>query len=185
VKSDKSAKSEFRPCFFFDRDGVVNYRLAKAYIREIQEFNFLPEFIEFFLKIKSEGNLAILVTNQQGISKGLMTDEELDKVHDYMQTKLIELTESKFDDIFVCTDLAESSNYRRKPNPGMFFEAIEKWNIQPEESWMIGDRHSDVIAGKKAGLNTILLGHYKKEDYPEADYVFKNLYIAYDTLFRK
>jgi D-glycero-D-manno-heptose 1,7-bisphosphate phosphatase len=168
---------------FFDRDGVVNYRIVGEYITSPENFVFMPDFLYFFQEIKKAGYLAIITSNQQGIGKGLMAEEQLDKVHKYMQEKLKELTGFPFDDIFVCTELASANSHRRKPNPGMIEEAVEKWNIDIEQSWMIGDRASDVIAGKRGGLKTILLRCFSIDEVPEADFVIRNLYEAHKIKF--
>jgi D-glycero-D-manno-heptose 1,7-bisphosphate phosphatase len=81
-----------------------------------------------------------------------------------------------FDDIYFCPDLAESESFRRKPNPGMLLEAIEKWHINPQQSWMIGDSISDAKAGKICGTSTILIGNYSAEQVPEADFIIKDLH---------
>ena len=174
-----------RKAIFFDRDGVVNFRIVKEYIKSPNDFKFLNDFIKFFKKIKEQGYLAILITNQQGIGKGLMSKNELESVHNYMQTELIKQTGYNFDDIFYSAELAETNSYRRKPNPGMIIEAKEKLKIDMGNSWMIGDRNSDVTAGKRAGLRTILLKPVKNGDYPDADFVFRNLDEVFEILFLK
>ena len=141
---------------FFDRDGIVNFRIVKGYITNINEFHFIPDFIDFFQSIKRLGFLAILVSNQQVVGKGIITDEQLQEIHNYMQDILEKETNYKFDDIYVCTELAINNSYRRKPNPGMLIEAINKWNIEISHSWMIGDSVSDVIAGKQAGVKNFI-----------------------------
>ncbi len=168
---------------FFDRDGVVNYRIVGEYISSPENFVFTPDFIDFFIYVKKAGYLAIITSNQQGIGKGLMTEEQLEKVHVHMQNQVKKLTGFKFDDIFVCTELAEANSHCRKPNPGMIEEAVKKWDIDTSQSWMIGDRASDVIAGKRGGLKTILLRCFSNETLPEADFVFRNLYEAHRKIF--
>jgi D-glycero-D-manno-heptose 1,7-bisphosphate phosphatase len=160
---------------FFDRDGIVNIRIVKDYIRTPEQFHFLNDFLEFFIEIKKRGYLAILVTNQQGIGKKLMTEVELEDVHTYMQSTLLNLACYCFDDIHYAPELAETGSWRRKPNPGMLLEAIKKWNIDIENSWMVGDRRSDVIAGKAANLKTILIGKKTKDEVPQADFILDNL----------
>ncbi len=145
---------------FFDRDGVVNYRPIGEYVLRINEFHFLPDFLQFFPIIKKKGYLAILISNQQGVGKELMTEDELNQITAFMQRELNKLTGYNFDYIYYCTELKTSNSYRRKPNPGMLLEAIEQLNINPEESWMIGDSESDMIAGKRAGVRTILLNPF-------------------------
>jgi D-glycero-D-manno-heptose 1,7-bisphosphate phosphatase len=167
---------------FFDRDGVVNYRLAKDYVKTNEEFHFLPDFLKFFKEIKEKGYLAILVSNQQGVGKGLMTEDALKRVLEYMQEMLIKLTGFRFDDIYYCTDLAAVGSFRRKPNPGMILEAIEKWRISTSDSWMIGDSPSDATAGRNAGVRTILLGKFSERDNFDADIILDNLFDALNYL---
>ncbi|MES2765918.1 MAG: HAD family hydrolase [Bacteroidota bacterium] len=158
--------------FFFDRDGIVNRRKMGDYVYSIDEFEFLPDFFQLFKKVKANDFVAILITNQQGIGKGLMTEEVLKEIHEHMQTELLKETGFQFDDIFYCADLATANSFKRKPQPGMILEAMEKWGVDQEDSWMIGDSKSDAQAGNAAGVKTILIGDFLKED---ADFVFKNL----------
>ncbi len=172
--------SSKKKAIFFDRDGVVNMRAVSDYIKNEEEFHFLPDFLDFFPKVIKSNYLIFLITNQQGVSKGLMTQEQLDKILSYMQKQLIEKFDKGFDDIFYCTDLAESGSYYRKPNPGMILEAVNKWDINKDASWMIGDSPSDAEAGRKAGLKTVLLGDCDLKDVPNADYIIKNLFVIED-----
>lgn len=146
-----------RKAVFFDRDGVVNYRPVGDYVKDKSEFVFLNDFLAFFKDIKEKNYLAFLVTNQQGVGKALMTEKQLIALHKYMQKQLSIRTGFAFDEIFYCTSLAEENDPRRKPAPGMILEALAKWDIDIENSWMIGDSINDILAGKSAGLNTILL----------------------------
>jgi D-glycero-D-manno-heptose 1,7-bisphosphate phosphatase len=107
-----------------------------------------------------------------------MTEADLRAIHSRMQDELIKLMGFCFDDIFYCTDLAETNSHRRKPSPGMLLEAIELWKIEPRLSWMVGDNPSDAAAGKAAGVSTILIGNWDRKDLPEADYIFTSLYEA-------
>lgn len=158
--------------FLFDRDGVVNRRLPDDYVKKIEEFEFIPEFFEIFKIIKEAGYLAVLVTNQQGIGKKLMTHDDLAEVHEYMQGVLEEKTGYNFDDIFYCSDLAGKNSFYRKPRPGMLLDAIEKWEIDEEVSWMAGDSLKDYQAGDAAGLKTALIGDHSKKDAPNCDLIF-------------
>jgi D-glycero-D-manno-heptose 1,7-bisphosphate phosphatase len=165
---------------FFDRDGIINYRIVGGYVESKHQFKFIPDFFDLFYLIKKIGYLAIIISNQQGVGKGILSLQDLEQIHSYMQKRLINLFGFGFDDIFYCTDLTGSGSFRRKPNHGMLLEAIEKWNIDPKSSYMIGDSLTDVIAGKKAGTKTILINHYLTEKPEEADYLFKNLYQVAD-----
>lgn len=154
-----------RKCIFFDRDGVINKRLIGDYVKNIEDFELIHSFVEFFKSIKNTNSLKIVITNQQGIGKSLMTESDLNNIHNFMQKQLLELAGHNFDDIYFCPDLAKKNSPRRKPNPGMILEAIKKWNIDPKNSWMIGDSITDVIAGKKVGVKTVLIS----KNTPETD----------------
>lgn len=145
-----------KKCIFFDRDGVVNKRLVGDYVKKISEFEFKSDFLEFFNRL-SDNYLKIIITNQQGIGKGLMTENDLANIHSHMQRHLSENFGKNFDDIYFCPDLKELNSFRRKPNPGMILEAMDKWKIEASRSWMIGDSESDIVAGSKAGLKTIFI----------------------------
>ena len=101
-----------------------------------------------------------------------MSDKELIKIHEYMNQELEKRTIKRFDEIYYCTDLKNTGSKRRKPEPGMLLEAIEKFGIDPSQSWMIGDTDSDMIAGKRAGVKTILISDLVESD--NADYHYLN-----------
>lgn len=158
-------------CIFFDRDGIINKRLMDNYVMKIEEFEFIDDIFPI-LKFADDHNfLKIVVTNQQGVGKGLMSDKELIKIHEYMNQELEKRTIKRFDEIHYCTDLKNTGSKRRKPEPGMLLEAIEKFGIDPKESWMIGDTDSDMLAGKRAGVKTILISDLVSSKH--ADYYFK------------
>ncbi len=163
-----------RKAIFFDRDGVVNIRIVGEYITKPDEFKFWPDFVRLFKKVKEKGYLAIIITNQQGIGKGLMTSEQLAKTHDFMQQELKKVTAYKFDDIFFCSALAKENHPNRKPNPGMLLEAAEKYDIDLKNSYFIGDSPSDVIAGYRAGCKTIMIGNEKPVPH-ETDFHFVSI----------
>lgn len=157
--------------FFFDRDGIVNV-LLDGYVRFYNEFIFTDEFFQIYQKIIEAGYLTIVITNQQGIGKGLMTDEELVIVHQKMNEDIIKNCSKTFDDIYYCGSLHSDNSPRRKPNPGMLLEAINKHNIDVNQSFMIGDSLRDAQAAKAVGVRSILIGAYNSYD---ADYLYPNL----------
>ena len=161
---------------FFDRDGIVNKRLIGDYVKNISEFDFNSVFYQILKKVKENNFLAILITNQQGIGKGLMTVEDLTVVHDHMQTVLEDNTGYNFDDIFFSPDLADSGSKTRKPAPGMILKAAEKWDVDLKASYMAGDSLSDIQAGEKAGTKTILINEKKAG---EPDLYFHDLHEFY------
>jgi D-glycero-D-manno-heptose 1,7-bisphosphate phosphatase len=159
---------------FFDRDGIVNIRIIGDYVKNIEEFRFNPHFTELFTTIR-RNKLAILITNQQGIGKGLMSEADLAIVHNFMQTELLRISGSNFDDIYFSPALESENSPMRKPNPGMILVAMDKWGISAEGSWMIGDSTKDHLAGKRAGLRTILIGEFDKALDPSPDYIFPSI----------
>jgi histidinol-phosphate phosphatase family protein len=142
--------------FFFDRDGVINERVMGSYIRAWNEFHFLPDVGETLKEIKDRGYIAIIITNQRGVGLGVMTESDLEDIHNRMQSELQEKHGVQFDDIIPCTD-ADNESGRRKPSPAMLLEAQTKYNIDMGMSWMIGDTATDIEAGISAGTKTAFL----------------------------
>jgi D-glycero-D-manno-heptose 1,7-bisphosphate phosphatase len=153
---------------FLDRDGIINERIPNDYVRTPSEFKLIPASLGFFAWAKKHGYLTVIVTNQQGIGKGLMTEHDLAEVHAYMCSLLAEHGYAP-DAIEFCGDLANTNSPRRKPAPGMLLDAAQKLDIDLTSSWMIGDSISDAQAGKHAGAKTILVGDYS--EIPEADVI--------------
>ncbi len=154
---------------FLDRDGVINERLIGDYVKKVSEFRILPGVETALKAFKKKAYLIIVITNQQGVGKHLMTEEDLKRVHEYMLEKLPEI-----DDIFYCTDLATKPNNCRKPSPHMILKAKEKWNINLKKSWMIGDSETDIEAGIKAGCKTIRITQ-QEPTKTKANHTAKNL----------
>lgn len=147
---------------FFDRDGVVNKRLVGDYVKSIEEFEFSDGFFGLFKSINEKGYKTALITNQQGVNKGIMTENELEIVHTFMQSELIKNTGFGFDYIKFSTDLDKTNSPRRKPALGMFIEVIEEHKalnkIDIENSYMIGDSITDILPANIIGLNTVFIG---------------------------
>ena len=143
---------------FLDRDGVINVRLIDDYVKNINEFEFLPGVLEAFKIFAEKFGRIIIVTNQQGVGKGLMTMQDVDQVNNFMQ-KEIEAQKGRIDKIYVCPQLKSDPNNFRKPSPRMAYMAQRDFpEIDFEKSIMIGDSNSDIEFGKNAGMYTILIG---------------------------
>ena len=142
---------------FLDRDGTINKRLPNDYVKTTEEFEFLPRALEAIKIFSQLFQHVIIVTNQQGIGKELMTDDDLHVVHDNM-TKDIIANGGYIDQIYYCPYLAIDNPTSRKPNPGMAFQAAEDFpEIHFKRSLMIGDTMSDMLFGHQLGMKTILL----------------------------
>ena len=143
---------------FLDRDGVINVRLIDDYVKNINEFEFLPGVLEAFKIFAEKFGRIIIVTNQQGIGKGLMTLQDVNSIHDFM-LKAIESQQGRVDKIYVCPQLKSDPNNFRKPSPRMAYMAQHDFpEIDLEKSIMIGDSNSDIEFGRNAGMYTILIG---------------------------
>lgn len=145
---------------FLDRDGVINRRLVGEYVRTPDEFELLDDILPILQAAKHQGRLLILISNQQGVGKGLMTPQELEAVHEHMQSLLHERVGFGIDAIYTCTSLASANDPRRKPAPGMLLDAIRNHAIDASRSWFIGDSLTDAQAGRAAGVHTILVGEH-------------------------
>ena len=146
---------------FLDRDGLINRKLENDYVKNWDEFCFLPGVFEAIKTIKEKGYLVIVVTNQRGIAKGLMTEKDLEEIHRRM-LKELEKHDVRIDDIFYCPhDISDNCNCR-KPKPGMLIQAKEEWDIDFAQSYIIGDSDSDIEAGKRVGCQGILTTNLMK-----------------------
>ena len=140
---------------FLDRDGVINERIMGAYVRSIDEFKFLQEIPETIAQLSTIFGRVIVVTNQQGIGKGLMTERNLEEVHAYMCAK-VEAHGGKIDYCFYAPELDGAENNMRKPQPGMALKAKEHYpEIQFDRSVMVGDADSDIVFGQQLGMKTV------------------------------
>lgn len=155
--------SDNRPTLFLDRDGVINKRIPGAYVEKVEQFNFFPNLAENFKTLNKFFSRVIVVTNQQGIGKELMTHEDLAVVHDYMLFE-IEMNDGVVDAIYYCPDLADFDPPCRKPNPGMALEAKANFqDIDFKNSLMVGDSESDIQFGSRLGMKTLLVKTKKGE----------------------
>ncbi len=145
---------------FLDRDGIINERIVDGYVRTPNEFVLHADVLPILRAAHDAGFLLVLITNQQGVGKGLMGQGDLDVVHGHMQVMLAEKLGYGLDAIYACTDLSASGSERRKPQPGMLLEAQADLSIDLPASWFLGDSITDHQAGKAAGVRTILVGSF-------------------------
>jgi len=140
---------------FLDRDGVINERIMQGYVRSIEEFTFLPDVPKAISQLSDIFGNVFVVTNQQGIAKGLMTESNLLDIHDYM-CREVEKEGGKIVKCFYAPGLESKKNSLRKPNPGMALLAKRQFpGIDFERSVMVGDSNSDILFGKNLGMKTV------------------------------
>lgn len=151
---------------FLDRDGTINKYVG--FLRNIDDFELLPGVSNAIKTINNSGYLAIIVTNQPVIARGEVTYEELNAIHNKMQT-LLGREGAYVDAIYYCPHHPHKGYEGeipelkiececRKPKPGMLLEAANDFNIDLVQSWMVGDGENDIKAGKAAGCKTVLIG---------------------------
>ena len=151
---------------FLDRDGTINKYIG--FLRNIEEFELLPGVVEAIKMINNSGYLCIVITNQPVVARGEVTVEELNEIHNKMETELGKHG-AYIDALYYCphhphkgyegeiADLKIDCNCR-KPKPGMLLQAEADFHIDLSKSWMVGDGENDVLAGKAAGCQTSLIG---------------------------
>ncbi len=157
---------------FLDRDGVINRKLPEdQYVCNHEEFDLLPG-VRAALSIFSRlGYLLVVVTNQRGIARGLMDENALDSVHDYMKLRLSERGVS-LNGLYYCPHDRDEGCQCRKPRPGMILNAAKDLNIDLGSSFMIGDSDSDIAAAINAGVRAVRISG---EQDPKACFTFQTL----------
>ncbi len=143
-----------RPCIFFDRDGIVNESPGPGYVELWEDFHLQPVFVAALKTVISKGLPAIIITNQQGVAKGLYSEDDLAGIHGNMRAQLRAHGVDVLD-VFQCTHFAAEECACRKPKAGMFFQASEKHDLDLARYWMVGDSEKDVESGRNAGCKTI------------------------------
>lgn len=156
-----------RSAVFLDRDGVLTipeFRNGRSYApQRLENFHLYPDAADAVKRLKGEGFIVIVATNQPDVGAGLLDADVLEKMHAWLRT-LVEI-----DDIEVCCDTQENATLRRKPGPGMLLDAARKWAVDLTKSYMVGDRESDVAAGNAAGCVSVFVDRdYTAEVRPAA-----------------
>ena len=140
---------------FLDRDGVINKKLEGRYVRDFSEFEFMEGAIDAISKLTNKFKRIIIVTNQQGIGKGIMSDLDLNILHTKMEER-IEKSGGNINKIYYCPHLEELDCLCRKPRPGMIEQALFDFpEIVLEHSYLIGDSDSDIETGKRMNLSAV------------------------------
>jgi D-glycero-D-manno-heptose 1,7-bisphosphate phosphatase len=174
---------------FIDRDGVINKEVG--YLHRIEDFEYTYNCVEGLKSLIDSGFFLIIVTNQAGIAKGLYSENDYERLMNWMTADLARYG-IKFKDIFYCPHHPDGvvKKYTkicefRKPSLGMFTLARDRYVIDMESSIVIGDKLSDVQAGKNAGVGRAFLvksGHaINNSEHPECE-VFQNLFEVSEIL---
>ncbi len=147
-----SPHTQRHPAVFFDRDGTLMHEVH--YCDDPKKVIALPGAAEALLRLKERGYRIIIITNQSGIGRGYFTVEQFEAV----QAELLrQLGPGRVDATYFCPDHPDQESTRRKPAPGMVFEAGKDHALDLKNSFFIGDAASDIQCGKAAGVRTILV----------------------------
>jgi histidinol-phosphate phosphatase family protein len=148
---------------FLDRDGVINLHYPNDYVKSWDEFYFLEGSLDALTRLAKIFRRIIVVTNQQGVGRGLMTHEDLEFIHDEM-LKEVRKHGGHINAIYTATDLKENDvKQMRKPEIGMAKRAKKDFTeIEFAKSIMVGDSISDMQFGRSAGMITIFVGDVHK-----------------------
>lgn len=158
---------------FLDRDGVIN--VDKHYVHKVEDCEFMDGIFDLCRRAKDKGYKLIVVTNQAGIAKGYFTENDFHTFMEYVRSEFIRQG-CPLDDVFYCPYHKDGigkykmDSFDRKPNPGMILKAAKKHNIDLKQSILIGDKKSDIEAGKKSGIkHNILIKNISSDLISEVD----------------
>ncbi|WP_084420171.1 D-glycero-alpha-D-manno-heptose-1,7-bisphosphate 7-phosphatase [Henriciella litoralis] len=149
-----------RPALFLDRDGVLN--VDRGYVSRIEDFEWIEGAKECVATFKARGWFVFVVTNQSGIARGFYTEEDMEKLHAHMAEELAEHG-TAIDRYYHAPwhEEGEIARYRkhsidRKPGPGMLLQAMADFPVNREQSFLIGDKQTDIEAAHAAGVGAFL-----------------------------
>ena len=160
---------------FLDRDGVINYEVG--YLYEISKFKFIEgvfETLDYLRKLDYE---FIIITNQSGIAKGKYSVADYHRLEKWIMKQFLKKN-IKILNIYFCPHNPEDNCKCRKPKPGLILNAFETYTIDKENSWMVGDKETDIECAQNAGItNTVLVrsGHQIDETKTNASYVLDSI----------
>lgn len=141
---------------FLDRDGVINQNRDGDYVKSWQEFSFLPGSREAIQKLLKEDIPIIVISNQAGIGKGLVSDATVQEINRRLVAQT-SVTDGKILAVYYCPHRVEDGCGCRKPKPGMLLEAAADWDLDLTQCYLVGDAMSDVEAGSAVGCTTLLV----------------------------
>jgi D-glycero-D-manno-heptose 1,7-bisphosphate phosphatase len=167
----------------FDRDGVLIKDPVDFRVTSIGDIQLFDDTLSALKTLHENGYAIIIITNQAGISEGRISIEDFDVIQ---ESVVRQLEESGIEVVttYMCPHTDEDECTCRKPQPKMLLQAITDYELPAEKTFMLGDHHSDVLAGKAAGVKTILVqtATGKQDESPEADFIANNLTEAVDYI---
>ena len=148
---------KFDSALFLDRDGVINRQIVGDYVRNLSQLELLPGAVDAIVRLGKRFRYVIVVTNQQGIGKGLMSAADVAEIHDHIICQ-VQTAGGRIDRIYCCPSLDTANDPNRKPGIGMGLQAKRDFpDIDFTRSLMIGDNESDMIFAEKLGMSRIFI----------------------------
>jgi D-glycero-D-manno-heptose 1,7-bisphosphate phosphatase len=155
---------------FLDRDGVIN--IDKGYVHKIEDFEFIDGIFELLTYLQAMGFSLIVVTNQSGIGRGYYSESDFQTLTSFMCSEL-KKRDINITKVYHSSSTPKQNLSCRKPNPGMLLKAKDEFDIDMANSWMVGDKVSDIEAASSAGVgNTIFVGN---KEVPKATICVKSI----------
>lgn len=139
-----------------DRDGVLNEVIRGNYVKGVDEFRWIPRSVDAVVRLQRAGFQVAVVTNQQGVARGLMTAQDLDQIHGRLADELVEAGGEPLQ-IYACMHLESDDCDCRKPKPGLIRQALSQADCPPTEAILVGDSVRDMRAAQAAGVKFILV----------------------------
>ena len=176
LKKNKTTKA-----IFLDRDGIINKVIMRngevSCPWKFNEFEIFPDAKPALKEFKKMGFLNIIFTNQPDVARGFLKMPELEKMHNFIIKELLA------DEIKFCPHDDSDNCSCRKPKPGLILQVAQKWGIDLEQSYVIGDSWKDIGAGKSAGCKTFLLNReYNKDTNCNHDFAVNNIEEAVEII---
>lgn len=175
---------------FLDRDGVLNPHIPSGYLLSAGDVRLLPGVARAVRRLNDAELPVIVISNQQGVGKALMTLGDLTAIERRMEVLLMEESGARIDRCYYATELKETGSPRRKPEPGMLLEAAQEFGLTLAETVFCGDSATDIAAGKAAGVGAAILllsggSHSADGMTPAPDFMFADLPSAVDWILEK
>jgi D-glycero-D-manno-heptose 1,7-bisphosphate phosphatase len=175
-----------RKAAFLDRDGVIN--ADHAYVHDPAEFDILPGVVPALKLLAAEGHALVVITNQSGIARGLYTEREYERTTEHMRAMLA-LEGIELDGVYHCPHHPQAVIHRyrlvcscRKPLPGLLHRAAADLDLDLEASVLVGDRLTDIEAGRAAGVSRCYIVGSSAQHDGAADAAFPSLLDCARTL---
>lgn len=139
-----------------DRDGVINARPGPGWVRHWEEFRFLPRAVEALRKLNENGYKSIIVSNQSGVGRGLLSEEDLETITANFREEAARQG-AGIEAVYYCTHRPEEGCECRKPRPGLLLKAQRKYGFRFPSTFLVGDTEADFRAGASVGCPVILI----------------------------